>query len=149
MEHLSYDAYNESEILIGALERYRARNGHYPERILADKIYRNKTNIQYCTEREIRLLGPALGRPRKDAAEAKKLIYRDNVDRIEAERQFSLAKRCYGLGCTVTRLEETSRCSIGLTTIAMNIDHIVAIFLRLFFRMLLRAHKRAGCAMMA
>ena len=29
-------------------ERFRAREGHYPSRILADKIYRNRENLSYC-----------------------------------------------------------------------------------------------------
>lgn len=38
---------NESDILIGAIERYRERTGHYPERALADRIYRDRGNIAY------------------------------------------------------------------------------------------------------
>ena len=32
LEKLSFDAYNESDVLIGAVERYRERTGHYPDR---------------------------------------------------------------------------------------------------------------------
>ncbi len=35
-EKVSYDAYNESICLIEAVERCKARTGHYPERVLAD-----------------------------------------------------------------------------------------------------------------
>ena len=42
------------------IEQYKHRTGHYPERILADKIYRNRNNLAYCKERSIRLSGPAL-----------------------------------------------------------------------------------------
>lgn len=146
IERLSYDAYNESEVLIEALERYHARTGHYPERVLADKIYRNKLNIQYCKERQIRLLGPALGRPRKESEEDRRRSYKDNTDRIEVERRFSVAKRCYGLGCIMTRLEETSKSSINLTTLAMNIDHIVSIFLRLIIRQFGSKYFLVGCS---
>ena len=41
------------------------REGHYPSRILADKIYRNRENLSYCKEHGIRLSGPALGQPKK------------------------------------------------------------------------------------
>ena len=51
IEKISYDAYNESTVLVEAVERFRVRTGHYPERLLADQIYR------------IRLSGPKLGRP--------------------------------------------------------------------------------------
>ena len=39
---LSWEAYNESTDLIPGLEKYRARFGYYPERVLADKIYRTR-----------------------------------------------------------------------------------------------------------
>ena len=51
IEKMSFDAYNESDVLIAAVERYFERTGHYPERILADKIYRNRNNLAYCRER--------------------------------------------------------------------------------------------------
>ena len=48
------------------IEKYRERTGHYPTRVLADKIYRNRDNLNFCKEHGIRLSGPALGRPKKD-----------------------------------------------------------------------------------
>ena len=44
IEKVSFDPYNESGNLIAAVERYRERTGRYPERVLADKIYRTKEN---------------------------------------------------------------------------------------------------------
>ena len=41
LEKLSFDAYNESKVLKTAIENYKQRTGHYPERVLADQIYRN------------------------------------------------------------------------------------------------------------
>ncbi len=40
--------YNESNSLIEAVERYKARTGHYPEWVLADQIYRTRSNRAYC-----------------------------------------------------------------------------------------------------
>ncbi|NOV60946.1 hypothetical protein B0H39_000725 [Clostridium beijerinckii] len=70
MEKLSWDAYNECESLIPITESYKARNGFYPERILADKIYRNRKNLNYCKENGISITGPALGRPKKNKTKA-------------------------------------------------------------------------------
>ena len=133
IEKLSFDAYNESDVLQAAAERYHDRTGHYPERILADKIYRNRENLSYCKLHDIRLSGPALGRPKKNASIDKKVEYRDNADRVEVERAFALAKHSYGLGKIVTKLEETTRGSISLSVIAMNIDKLVAVLLRRIF----------------
>ena len=65
LEYWSFDAYNEATTLQEAIERYREREGHYPRRVLADKIYRNRDNLNYCKLHGIRLSGPALGRPKK------------------------------------------------------------------------------------
>lgn len=35
----SFDVYNESGVLIGAIEHYYKRTGHYAERVLANKIF--------------------------------------------------------------------------------------------------------------
>jgi len=43
LEKVSYDAYNESICLIEAVERYKTRTGHYPERMLADHQWMPKS----------------------------------------------------------------------------------------------------------
>ncbi len=61
-----------------------------------------------------------------DPSVGRKQEYQDAVDRIEVERCFSLAKRCYGLGLIRTKLDTTTRSSIVLSIIAMNVDRIQA-----------------------
>ena len=114
-----------------AIANYRERTGHYPERVLADQIYRNRDNILYCNEHGIRLSGKRLGRPKKDADSKaeKKTAYQENTDRIEVERKFSLAKRKFGLGLLLTKREDTTKTSIVLSIIAMNIDRLAAMLL--------------------
>lgn len=138
LEKLSFDAYNESDILITALENYRKRTGHYPERVLADQIYRNRDNINFCKKWHIRLSGKALGRPKKTPVTDKKTEYQDNVDRIEVERKFSLAKRKFGFGLIRTKLENTTKSSILLAIIAMNVDRLTSLLIRWLFWVLLR-----------
>jgi hypothetical protein len=125
IEKLSFDAYNESQILKDVIERYKEREGYYPERILVDKIYRNRDNLKYCKERGIRISGPSLGRPGKETSANKKQGYVDGIDRIEVERAFSLAKRNYGLGLIRTKREDTTRGAIALSVLAMNINRMV------------------------
>lgn len=75
IEKISYEAYNESTVLIEAVERFRERTGHYPERLLADQIYRTRDNRNFCKAHGIRLSGPKLGRPslaRQSAKEKKR-----------------------------------------------------------------------------
>ena len=61
LECFSFDAYNEAINLKKITKRFLKREGHYPSRILADKIYRNRENLRYCKERGIRLSGPVMG----------------------------------------------------------------------------------------
>lgn len=80
----------------------------------------------------IRISGPALGRPKKMKPEEKEQAYGDNIARIGVERGFSQAKRCYGLGLIRTRLDTTTRSSIALSIIAMNLDRLTAVDLCAF-----------------
>ena len=125
IEKLSFDAYNESAVLETAIENYRERTGHYPERVLVDQIYRNRKNIAFCKSKNIRISGTPLGRPKKDPTlEERKTAHQDNTDRIEVERGFSLAKRCFGMGLICTKLDITTRSSIMLSILAMNLSSI-------------------------
>ena len=132
VEKLSFEAYNESEVLKTAVENYKKRTGHYPERVLVDQIYRNRTNLNFCKSKGIRLSGKKLGRPKCQETD-KKTEYKDNKDRIEVERKFSLAKRKFGLGLLYTKLKNTTEASILLSVIAMNIDRLAAMFMRLIW----------------
>ncbi len=124
LEVMSFEAYNESIHLKEIVERYKERTGRYPSRILADKIYRNRANLAYCKSKNIRLSGPALGIPKKDEKRNKQLEYQDECERVEAESQFSLAKRKCGLGLIMTKLEETIAHSIALSVVVLNIRKI-------------------------
>ena len=117
IEKISYEAYNESTVLIEAINRYKERTGQYPERVLVDQIYRTRENRIFYKENGIRISGPRLGRPSlaKQSTKEKKQEYKDNTDRIEVERTFSVSKRCYGLSLIRTKLYDTTLTSIALS----------------------------------
>ena len=48
IEHMSWDAFNESTTLQESVENYRRAYGHYPKRVLADTIFRTSENPRYC-----------------------------------------------------------------------------------------------------
>ena len=127
LEYHSFNAYNEAMNLSDMIERYKERTGSYPERILADKIYRNRENLAYCAERKIRLSGPALGRPKKDEIRDKKQDYIDESERVEVERKFSLAKRKCGIGLIVTRLQETTCHRLAMSVLLLNLRKIAKV----------------------
>ena len=131
LECCSFDAYNEAGNLQAMVERFRAREGHYPSRILADKIYRNRENLSYCKERGIRLSGPALGRPRKGDIRDKAQDYLDECERVEVERRFSLAKRKCGMGLVTAKLQETAAHVIAMSVLVLNLRKIQYALLRL------------------
>ena len=131
LECFSFDAYNEAGNLQEMAERFREREGHYPSRILADKIYRNRENLNYCKAHGIRLSGPALGRPRKGETRDKAQDYRDECERVEVERRFSLAKRKCGMGLVTAKLRETSAHVIAMSVLVLNLRKIQCAFLQL------------------
>ncbi len=130
LEKISFDAYNECDVLIGTIENYHMRTGYYPKRVLVDQIYRSRTNRAYCKEHGIRISGSALGTRKQLSVDEMKQAYADTTDRIEVERGFSLAKCCYGLG--LTKLDTTTRSSIALSIIAMNVNFLTRIHFVLF-----------------
>lgn len=121
IERVSFNAYNEGTTLKDAVEHYKERTGYYPNRLLADKVYRTRENRTYCKERGIRLSGPKLGRPSPEDKVNKKTEYQDNVDRIEIERAFSLSKRCFGMDKIRTKLQDTQLCSLALSVFTTNL----------------------------
>ena len=133
LEYHSFDAYNEATKLQEMIEAFRVREGHYPSRVLADKIYRNRENLRYCKERGIRLSGPALGRPKKGEVRNKAQDYKDECERVEVERRFSLSKRKCGMGLVTARLQETAEHVIAMSILVLNLRRAVAALLRLFY----------------
>jgi hypothetical protein len=124
IEHLSWNAYNESTTLQDTVERYREKRGIYPRRILADKIYRTRANLQYCAKRNIRMNGPKLGRPPNDKALYTQQCHNERIEageRNEVEGKFGTAKRCYGMNRLSARLQNTSETQIYMIVLTMNL----------------------------
>ncbi len=140
IEKLSWDAFNESQTLQSSCERYFERHGYYPERILADKIYRTRDNLNYCSRRGITMNGPKLGRPPKDRAlydEQKRRERLDAGERNAIEGKFGEAKRRYGLNRVMTRKSTSSETTIAMIFLLMNLkktlrDLFCAFFLQIY-----------------
>ena len=112
-------------------ERFLKREGHYPSRILADRIYRNRENPSCCRAHGIRLSGPAPGRPGKGEIRGRVQDYRDERERVEVERRFSLAKRKCGMGLVTAKLRETVAHVIAMSVLVLNLRKIQCAILRL------------------
>ncbi|MPM66535.1 IS5 family transposase ISDha14 [bioreactor metagenome] len=139
IEKLSWDAFNEAETLIESVERYKARNGCYPEAVLADRIYRNRENLAYCKKYNIRLSGPKLGRPSGNALKKveKTLERMDAKLRNAVEGKFGEGKRKYGLDRIYAKLKETAECMISMQFLVMNLERKLRVlfvhFLKRYF----------------
>lgn len=129
VDRLSWDSYNESGDLIAQIKKYRQRFGCWPESVHADKIYRNQDNRRFCKKHGIRLSGPSLGRPPKDAQisrEIRKQVHQDEVERNAVEGKFGQAKRRFGLGRVMCKLANTAETAVLITFLVMNLENVSA-----------------------
>jgi len=125
VETVCWDAFNEGGTLQASVERYKDATGHYPSRILADRIFRTRDNLNFCKKHGIHLNGPRLGRPPKDL-----VLYRAQCRQEKAEAgernaiecTFGVGKRRYSLGCITTKLQHTSEVAIHLVFLSMNLQ---------------------------
>ena len=99
IDRISFDAYNEggSSEFERVVEKYRQRFGCNPERILADKVYRSKSNRSFCKEHGIRMSDPKLGRPGKDHAANIRQEMQEIGERNKAECKIGNGKCKLGL----------------------------------------------------
>lgn len=119
-----------------SVERFQAHTGHYPARILADKIFRTRDNLDYCKEHGIHLNGPKLGRPPKDRAlyrEQCRLVKAESGERNAIECAFGVGKRRYSLGHISMKLQHTSEVAIHLVFLSMNLQKRLRSLLRALF----------------
>ena len=135
LDHLSWDNFNESGDLQQQAEAYKDRYGYYPEVIYADQIYRTRANRAWCTERNIRLMGPPLGRPPKDQKAALRQQTReDEKIRNHIEGKFGQAKRRFSLARVMAKLASTAETTIAVSFLVMNLQRLLRqVFLALFW----------------
>ena len=146
LDRLEWDAYNECADLVGQIEGYRERFGHYPESVHCDKIYRTRDNRRFCKKHGIRISGPPLGRPPKRTEEnikelkvRKRQQIQDERDRIPIEGKFGQGKRRFGLARIMARLSNTSETMIAVTFMVMNLEKWLK---RLFFVLVMGCRQR-------
>lgn len=138
IDHLSFDAYNEGEAneFVTVIEEYRRRFGRYPERVLADKIYRSRTNRDFCKDHGIHISGPRLGRPRKEHSGDVRQELKEIGERNAVEGKFGNGKRKLGLSLIMAKLKETAGSMIGMDIFILNMERLLrqkVLFLYAFF----------------
>jgi len=143
VDRLSFDAYNEGEAseFERVVEEYRRRFGHYPQRILADKLYRSQNNRAFCKMHGIHLSGPKLGRPGKTYAEELKTELREVGERNAVEGKFGNGKRKLGLSLIMAKLQETTGSMIAMDIFILNMERFLRereLFPYAFFKICVR-----------
>ena len=134
VDHLSWDAYNESADLATQLELYRKRFGMLPKEIQADKIYPGRTNRKYIKECHVDCYNHPLGRPPKDE-DVGRMEYRKRAigERNEIEATFGTSKRVYRANNIRAKLDDTADTWIGACFFAKNVMKFLRGLLCLIF----------------
>ena len=134
VDHVSWDAYNESSDLGMQLELYKKRFGILPKEIQADKLYLGKENRKHIKSCHVNCYNRPLGRPPKEEndthAEDKK---RAIGERNEIEGTFGTTKRVYQANDIRAKLDQTADTWIGACFFAKNIMKFLRGLLCLIF----------------
>lgn len=127
IDRMSFDAYNEGESqeFIRVVNEYKRRFGCYPERILADKLYRSKPNRDFCKQHGIHLSGPKLGRRGKNYAQDVRQELKEVGERNAVEGKFGNGKRKFGLSLIMAKLEETTGSMIGMDIFILDMERLL------------------------
>jgi len=104
LDTISWDAFNESTLLSQYVERYKARFGYYPKRVLVDKLYCTRANRKRLKENGIILRAKPLGRPSTKAV----ANHVSPGERNPIEGKFGQAKTAYGMGRIRAKLRQSS-----------------------------------------
>jgi len=123
LDHLGWDAFNESQDLINQVKKYKERFGFYPASVHADQIYGTRENRHYLKERGIQYAGKALGRPRQMTTEEKQAFKKAMGIRSRIEGKFGEGKRKYDLGLVKAKTQMTSESWIACIFFVMNLAH--------------------------
>lgn len=122
VDHLSWDAYNESSDLRLQIELYKHRFGCLPTKIYADKIYMNRENRQLMKDLGIEAMGKPLGRPPGNQDKEHEIRQAKSVSQRNAvEATFGTAKRIYRANNIRAKLPETANCWTGMCYFVKNI----------------------------
>lgn len=128
VDHIGWDAFNESTDLVAQIESYKRRFGYYPEVVLADGIYGTRENRRYMKQHNIRFGGKPLGRPKKAISKNAEDIRKDKLqrrldalERIPIEGKFGQGKNGYGLNFIRAKTQRTAEAWIHSIFLVMNL----------------------------
>lgn len=123
VEHIGWEAFNESTDLKLQVNLYKTTYGHWPDLLLADRVYLNRENRKWLKLRNIRVVGPPLGRPPKEKPSAyqRRKRKKERNQRNLIEGKFGQGKRAYGLNNIRAKRQDTSESWISAIFFVMNL----------------------------
>ena len=125
IELMDFNNFNEGTHLKTAVENYKENFGYYPEAVMADTIFRNRENIRWLKDLNIRISGPKSGRPPNDKeklALRRKEIKQDSGIRNQVEGSYGTAKRYFGLDLIKSKTKETNQTEISIQFLLLNLN---------------------------
>jgi transposase, IS5 family len=121
IDKLSWDNFNEGNVLKQSVEKYKHRFGCYPKQVLADQIYCNRENRAYLKSLKIELLSKPLGRPAKDKALSNHV---SPGERNPIEGKFGQSKVGYGMNNIRAKLKSTSESWVATILLVINLVNL-------------------------
>ncbi|NQX85375.1 MAG: transposase [Flavobacteriaceae bacterium] len=115
--------FNESTDLELQVTTFKNTYDHYPELLLADKIYLNRSNRSWLKESCIRIVGKPLGRPPKQQLSAyqKRKQKKEQNQRNRIEGKFRQAKNAHGINNIQAKRSDTLESWIACIFFVMNL----------------------------
>ena len=121
LDHLSWDAYNESSDLILQVQRYKKLTGYYPDVVMVDRIYMTRANRKWLKEKRIRHIGKPLGKSKELTPYQKRKQRIERNMRNHIEGKFGQAKNGYELNKIRARRADTSQSWIACIILVLNL----------------------------
>lgn len=150
VEHISWDNFNESTDLCLQANKFKETYGHYPELLLADRIYLTRKNRKWLKEKGIRIVGKPLGRPAKKeiTAHQKRKLKKERNQRNLIEGKFGQGKNAYGLNNIKAKRSDTSESWIGAIFFIMNLISLMKIAdkLPVFYAYIVKLVETLACS---
>jgi hypothetical protein len=122
LDKLGFEAYNEGDCLVGSLEKYKERFGHYPGSSTGDGIFGNRVNREKLKELGVRGGFKALGRG--SVIKENRVWYRQRQKKRSSRMEgiIGLGKNRFGLDRVKYRIAGGEEIWIRLGLMAMNLS---------------------------
>ncbi len=129
LERFDFSAFTESVDFKETLDRYYELYGQYPDKVLADTLYRNGKNMKLCKDLGIKIFGLRLGAKPKHASAEQRLKDTDAGKRRGAiERRFAFLKGSVGLDLANSRIAESLAVKINQAVVLSNVLTLLRVF---------------------